>query len=140
MAAIFKDSKVAAVFDAYPHTVRKKLLAIRELIIDTAERTKGVGALEETLRWGQPSYLTTETKSGSTIRIDCIKGDDAHCAVYFICHTNLVERFRALYGDTLRLEGNRGILLDTKAPLPAEELRHCIAMALTHQLDKRRKR
>jgi hypothetical protein len=133
------DAWVAAIFNAYPGAVRRKLLAIRKLMFDTAARTEGVGKLEETLKWGQPSYLTSETKSGSTIRIDGIKGDDAHCAVYFICHTNLVEKFRELYGDRLRFEGNRGIVLDVKKALPAEELGHCIAIALTYQLAKRRK-
>ena len=136
----FDDARVAAIFDAYPKAARKKLLALRKLIFDIAARTDGVGELEETLKWGQPSYLTSATKSGSTIRIDAIKGDDTRCAVYFICHTNLVETFRDLYGDRLCFEGNRGIVLDVKEPLPADELGHCIALALTYQLDKRRKR
>jgi hypothetical protein len=136
----FDDARVAAIFDAYPPAVRKRLTAIRKLVFDTAATTDGVGKLEETLKWGQPSYLTSATKSGSTIRIDGIRGDDAHCAVYFICHTNLVERFREFYGDRLAFDGNRAIMLDVKEPLPAQELRHCIALALTYQLDKRRKR
>jgi hypothetical protein len=135
----FDDERVASAFDAYAPAVRKRLLAIRKLIFDTAANIDGVGALEETLKWGQPSYLTSETKSGSTVRIDGIKGDNAHVAVYFICHTNLVERFRELYRDRLSFEGNRAIVLDVKEPLPAEELGHCVAMALTYQLDKRRK-
>jgi hypothetical protein len=61
----------------------------------------------------------------------------AQVAVYFIRHTNLVERFRELYGGALRFAGNRSIVLDVRAPLPTEELRHCVAMALTYQLDKR---
>jgi len=40
------------------------------MIFDVAKKTPGVGKLEEDLRWGQPSYLTLETGSGSTIRID----------------------------------------------------------------------
>ena len=139
MATVFKDERVARIFDAYSRAARKKLLAIRALIFDTAAQTEGVGALEETLKWGQPSYLTTETRSGSTIRIDGIKGDDTRCAVYFICHTNLVERFRDLYGDKLRFEGKRGIVLDVNEPLPADELGHCIVLALIYQLEKRRK-
>ncbi len=67
------DPAVEAAFGAYPAPVKAKLLALRRLIFDTAKRTKGVGALEETLKWGQPSYLTPETKSGSTIRIDQVK-------------------------------------------------------------------
>jgi len=86
---------------------------------------------------GAAELPTSETKSGSTIRIDAIKGDAARCAIYFICHTNLVERFRELYGDALRFEGNRGIVLDVREKLPVEELRHCIAMALTYHLEKR---
>lgn len=126
------DPRVAAVFDAYPPAMRRRLLKLRELILNVAARTEGVGTLEETLKWGQPSYLTTATKSGSTVRIDAVRGDPSHCAIYFICHTNLVERFRSLYGDRLRFEGNRGILLDVAGPLPVDELKHCLAMALTY--------
>ena len=61
----------------------------------------------------------------------------AQVAVYFIRHTNLVERFRELYGDALRFEGNRGIVLDVREKLPVEKLRYCIAMALTYRLEKR---
>ena len=59
----FEDSEVAFVFEAYPKEVQLKLLAIRQLIFDTAAETDGVGSLEETLKWGQPSYLTSESKS-----------------------------------------------------------------------------
>ena len=127
----FEDARVAAVFNAYPRALRAKLLALRRLIFDTAAGTEGVGALEETLKWGQPSYLTSETKSGSTIRIDSLQGQDAY-AVYFNCQTSLVDDFKALYGDRLRFAGNRSIIFDADDPLPAEELRHCIAMALTY--------
>ncbi|WP_249146789.1 hypothetical protein [Bradyrhizobium sp. AUGA SZCCT0042] len=41
---------VEAVFNAYPKPVKARLLALRRLIFDTAKTTKGVGALEETLK------------------------------------------------------------------------------------------
>ncbi len=47
-----------------------RLLFLRELIYDTAARIEGVGPLEEALKWGQPSFLTSESKSGSLIRVD----------------------------------------------------------------------
>ena len=96
---------------AYPKPVKAKLLALRRLIFDTAKTTKGVGALEEALKWGQPSYLTTESKSGSTVRIDQVKAEAGRYAVYFHCQTDLVETFRELYPE-LRYGGNRSILLD----------------------------
>jgi hypothetical protein len=54
-------STVDAVFNAYPMPVKARLRALRRLIFQTAQTTKGVGALQETLKWGQPSYLTPET-------------------------------------------------------------------------------
>ncbi|HEX7924620.1 MAG TPA: DUF1801 domain-containing protein, partial [Bradyrhizobium sp.] len=114
-----------------------KLLALRRLIFDTAKATKGVGALEETLKWGQPSYLTPETGSGSTVRIDQVKSSDQvkpaadQVAIYFHCQTNLVETFRELYPE-LSYSGNRAILLDVAGRLPEAALRHCVALALTY--------
>jgi Domain of unknown function (DU1801) len=111
---------------------------LRRLIFDTAKTTKGVGALQETLKWGQPSYLTTETKSGSTIRIDRVKSAANQYAVYFHCQTDLVETFRELYPTQLRYGGNRSILLNAAEDIPEPELRHCVALALTYHLRKRK--
>jgi hypothetical protein len=126
---------VEAVFDAYPRAEKAKLLALRRLIFDTAKATKGVGALRETLKWGQPSYLTPETSSGSTIRIDQVKSAEGQIAVYFHCQTNLVETFRELYPE-MHYSGNRAVLLDAKDRLPEAALRHCVALALTYHLRK----
>ena len=133
------DPAVEEVFSAYPKPLKAKLLALRQLIFDTARTTKGVGALQETLKWGQPSYLTTETKSGSTIRIDRVKSAANQYAVYFHCQTDLVETFRELYPTQLRYGGNRSILLDAADEIPVSELRHCVALALTYHLDKHRR-
>jgi Domain of unknown function (DU1801) len=129
---------VDAVFDAYPKPLKAKLLALRRLIFDTAKTTEGVGALQETLKWGQPSYLTPETKSGSTIRIDQVKSAPGQYAVYFHCQTDLVETFRELYPKEFSYGGNRSILLNAKGEVPEAALRHCVALALTYHLNKRK--
>jgi len=131
------DPKVAAVFSGYPQPLRAKLLALRQLILDTARATEGVGRPDETIKWGQVSYLTSETGSGSTVRIDRVKSDGDQYAVYFHCQTNLVETFRELYPE-LTYGGNRCILLDTSKALPKQALRHCVALALTYHLNKRK--
>jgi len=138
LRADFSDPAVDAVFDAYPKPLKAKLLALRRLIFDTAKNTKGVGALQETLKWGQPSYLTSETKSGSTIRIDQVKSAADQYAVYFHCQTNLVETFRELYPRELNYGGNRSILLNAQDEIPEAPLRHCVALALTYHLNKRK--
>jgi hypothetical protein len=134
----FADPAVQAAFDAYPKPLRPKLLALRRLILDTARNTEGVGAIEETLKWGQPSYLTPETKSGSTIRIDAIKANAGQYAVYFHCQTNLVETFRELYPSEFSYGGNRCIILNAIDDVPEPALRHCVALALTYHLKKRK--
>jgi Domain of unknown function (DU1801) len=136
-AAGRSDPAVTAVFDAYPKPLKSRLLALRRLILDTAKTTTGVGALEEALKWGQVSYLTTETKSGSTIRIDRVKSAANQYAVYFHCQTDLVSTFRDLYPE-LTYGGNRSILLDAADELPEDALRHCVALALTYHLNKRK--
>lgn len=128
----FDDPKVAAVFAAYPEPAARALRALRSLIFETAMGLEAVGEIEEGLRWGQPSYLTPQTKSGSTIRIDRIKGPDDRCALYVHCQTRLVDTFKQHYPDTLTYDGNRAVLFDAEAPLPEAELRHCIALALTY--------
>jgi hypothetical protein len=133
------DTGVAAVFKAYPPRIRSQLTALRRLILDTAQATDGVGAIKEALRWGQPSYLTTETGSGSSIRIDRVRSVPGRYAIYFHCQTDLVAGFRELY-PALTYGGNRSILLDASQPLPSAELRHCITLALTYHLDKRKAR
>src|SRR5580700_6729014 len=134
----FSNPAVDAVFEAYPKPLRAKLLALRRLIFDTARTTKGVGALQETLKWGQPSYLTPQTKSGSTIRIDQVKSAADQYALYFHCQTDLVETFRELYPSELSYGGNRSILLNAQDEIPHAALRHCVALALTYHLNKRK--
>jgi hypothetical protein len=131
---------VAAAFSSFPKRLRSKLLALRRLILDTAKTTDGVGALEETLKWGQVSYLTTESKSGSTIRIDQVKSEPDSYAIYFHCQTNLVETFRERYPDKWKYGGNRSILLNLDDDVDEAALRHCIALALTYHLSKRKTR
>jgi len=136
----FKDPGVAALFSAYPRDVRKRLLSLRKLIFDVAKRTPGVGPLEETLKWGQPSYLTSQSGSGSTIRIDRLKKDENGCAVYFHCQTTLVDSFKERYRDEFEFEGNRALLFRAGRKIPMKALGHCISMALTYRRDKKKSR
>ncbi|MDX2496206.1 MAG: DUF1801 domain-containing protein [Desulfuromusa sp.] len=129
---------VAKIFEQYPKNIRIKLLHLRQLIIDTASNTDGVGVLEETLKWGEPAYLTTQSKSGSTIRIGWNKRSPHQYAIYFNCKTTLVETFKTIFGDIFQYEGYRAIVFGEDDPIPENELRHCISIALTYHLLKKK--
>lgn len=133
----FESVTVAQAFDAYPPAMRRKLLALRELIFKTAASTEGVGKLEETLKWGEPAYVTSRSRSGSTIRINRVKKSQSTYAIYFNCQTNLVETFRTLFPTDFKFEGNRAIVFGESDPVPTDALRFCIAAALTYHRSKR---
>jgi Domain of unknown function (DU1801) len=135
----FHNNDVATVFKAYPQGVKTKLMALRDMVFDVAQSTPGVGKLEEALRWGQPSFLTIETGSGSPIRIDAIKNEPDKYALYFICTSGLADEFKELYRKDMNFMGNRGIVFGVDDRLPLKALRHCISLALTHHLRKRAK-
>lgn len=133
----FASAAVAEVFAAYPAPVRARLLALREIIFDVAAHTEGVGKLTETLKWGEPAYVT-ESGSGSTIRIDRCRKSEGRYGIYFHCQTTLVESFRTLFPTTFNFEGNRSMTFAEDDRVPVEEVRICIAMALTYHQSKRR--
>ena len=131
----FKDPDVKARFASFPPPARRGLLALRRLIFETAETTPGVGALEETLKWGQPAYLTPETKSGSTIRLGLPK--QGGFALYTHCQTTILSDFRSLFPDDFVYEGNRAVhFQDGETPSP-EKLTLLIRFALTYHLKQR---
>ena len=132
------DRAVANTFENYPLRLRAKLKTLRAMIFDVAAATDGVGTIEEALKWGQPSYLTAETGSGSTIRIGLVKLNQPQYAVYFHCQTDLVDTFRELYPNAFKFEGSRAIVFDLTDKVPERELRHCIGLALTYHLRKRK--
>ena len=134
----FSEAAVAAVFDKYPAHVRPRMLQLRQLIFDTAAGLEEVGELKETLKWGEPSYLTPKTKSGSTIRMDWKPRAPDTYALYFNCQTTLVSTFRQMYTDQLKFEGNRSVVFDLENPLPEAAASHCIAMALTYHINKKK--
>ena len=116
-------------FTQYPAHVQKKMHDLRTLILETAAENAAIGELEETLKWGEPSYLS---RIGSTVRIDWKEKAPHKYAIYFNCNTILVETFRELYGDSLSFEGNRAISLNLDVDPPRDILKHCISLALTY--------
>jgi Domain of unknown function (DU1801) len=124
--------EVAETFAAFPEPVRARLLEVRDLILETAAAIKRVGPLTETLKWGEPAYLTEATGSGSTIRLGRSRSSKRECAVLFNCRTTLVDDFRERFPDVFAYEKSRAILLDARELLPKAPLSTCLGMALTY--------
>lgn len=110
---------------------------LKALIQKVAESTPEIGPLEESLKWGEQSFTPVKRNVGSSVRIAPRENGDV--ALMFICHTNLVDEFRDLYPGALTYEGNRAIVLSEGIDADREALGHCIALALTYKLRKRKK-
>ena len=121
--------EVEAVFDKYPQSVRPKIEKLRSLILESAEELEAVNKLEETLKWGEPSYLT---KTGSTIRIDWKEKTPDQYAIYFKCTSKLVPSFRTVYEEVFSFEGNRAIVFQMEDKVPEKELKQCIKAGLMY--------
>lgn len=128
------DPAVAAVFEAYPAEMRDRLMALRSLIQEVAADTPDVGPLEETLKWGQVSYLTSESGSGTTVRIGHDKASGLP-AMFVNCQTTLLSQYRALYPDEFAYDGNRGVVIGPDPDRAA--LAHMIGLALTYHRSKK---
>lgn len=123
---------VAAALAQHAAAIRMRLLQVRDLIYVVAAETDGVGPLTETLKWGEPAYLTEASKSGTTIRLGAIESAPGQCAVFFNCKTTLVATFRVHFGCNFTFEDNRALLIPTVGDLPTEPLALFLRAALTY--------
>jgi hypothetical protein len=128
------DPGVKAAFAAYPQEMRWALRDLRETILDIADAVKSVGAIEESLKWGQPAYRPMGPRIGTTIRIGPMPKSDTDYALFFHCQTSLAEDFEALYPGVFRIQDSRSLVFSLGDVPPEMPLRHCIALALTYHL------
>ena len=123
------DPRVESVFKNYPTEIKNKILHLRTLILEVASEISTIHELEETLKWGEPSYIT---KKGSTLRIDWKKKTPNQYAMYFKCTSKLVATFKVVYKNTFSFEGTRAIVFKLNEEIPEATLKKCIAVALTY--------
>lgn len=129
---------VEAVIASYPNKARTRIRTLRKLILSTAAAIPEVGPISETLKWGEPAYLTEKPRTGSTIRIAWKASAPEQYAMYLNCQTTLVDTYRTLFPE-LRFEGNRAVLFDLAEELPEDAVQRCIELALTYHLTKKKK-
>lgn len=128
----FASAKVEKAFDLEDVEARRGLLALRALVFDIAAELPAVGRIEEALRWGQPAYLTPDSKSGSTLRLGVPKS--ARFGVFVHCQSQLIPEYLTTFPAWDRVEGTRAVLFDHSSEV--EPLRHgwLIKRALTYHV------
>ena len=123
-----KSNDVKDTLQLYPENIQARILTIRASIFEIASEYPEIGDIEETLKWGEPSYLA---KSASTIRLAWKKSTPNKYGIYFNCKSKLIDTFKELYPTTFVYDGNLAIMIDVTEEVP-QELNHCLLLALTY--------
>lgn len=126
-------------FDNYHPQTKKQLLKIRQWIFEigesSGESASEIGQVQECLKWGDPSYLTSSPKSGTTLILSQLKSEPSKYGLFVHCQTSLIEDFRVAYPD-LPYDKNRGVLFDSQAPIQTDVIKQFIYLALTYHARK----
>jgi len=128
------DPRVIVKINNIPPKPKLKLNYLRKLIIKVASEDDLIEEIEETLKWGEPSYLT---KKGSTLRINWNPKTPEQYAIYFKCTSKLVPTFKEVYNDLFNYENNRAIVFKLDDVIPEKELIECIRVTLNYHTLKK---
>lgn len=129
--------KVKEAYEKYKEADRAVLLQLRDLVFITAGSDNRIGELTETLKWGEPAFLTEETKSGSTLRLGYSKLSKSP-ALFVSCSTPLLTTLKDLdSARSLEYHGLRDITVPKITSRNKEMIRTCILKTLTYHLDKK---
>lgn len=128
--------ELRSVIERYPEPAQIYAKNVRKLIYEIAADDPDIGHLTETLKWGEPAFLTSEPKSGTTLRFDWKEKRPDKIGLFVHCNTTLVQTFRDMFADRLEFDGNRAIWLDLKAPPPEDILKIFIGRVLTYHLNR----
>ncbi len=138
MENYFFKKSVKDIFEKFPLDIQESFMKIRDLIFEVAACSQEIGELTEDVRWGQISYLTLATKSGSLIRIDVYGSLKNKLALFFHCQTTLISEFRQQFPNTFEYESNRALIVDVRNGYDQQALRTCIQRALTYKLNSKK--
>lgn len=120
----------------YPTDVIETLLHLKGIIFEQAGLNKKIGDIEESLKWGQLSYVS-KNRSGTPIRLGIEKKAPNSLGLYVHCSTTVIGDVKHIYGNKFRYDGNRALLFDYTKTIPEKEIRHVIDMILSYHTNKR---
>ena len=105
-------------------------------LFDSVAAEAGIGALDNSLKWGQPSWRPIKPRTGATLRLGWSNAAPDTLSIYVDCKTNLAARFSDIYPAIVN-DGRR--MISFSMPLDGQQtaLRHLAAMTFTYHLRKR---
>lgn len=131
-----ENTPLTALIATWSAPARDALLTSRRLFHQISE-DRGLGPLDEALKWGQPAWRPVKPRTGSTLRLDWSDTHPKHLAVYVDCKTDLAARMHDLYPDLAENDLRRRMSFALDAPFPEQALSHLADMTFAYHLNKR---
>ena len=116
-------------YNAFPVDVKEKIFRLRDWLIDVSESLEDVTRIEESLKWGEPSY---RSNIGSTIRFYWSEKRPEIIGMYCQCTSLLIPSIKNTFGNAFLYDGNRGVLLDKNGLWDEEKIKQIMIAALRY--------
>jgi hypothetical protein len=120
----------------WPAAAQDTLLQCRAIFQEVADQAD-IGSLDETLKWGQPSWRPGKPRTGSTLRMDWNPKFPDRLSLFVDCKTDLAARMQTLYPNLTENDGRRHLAVSLDAPLPKQAIAHLADMTFTYHRAKR---
>ncbi len=134
----FDNPEIKAVYHRFPKPMQRKMFELRDIIFEVAKNNPKIGKITESLKWGEPTYETIKTKSGSPLKIIYKTAMDANFSLAVMSSTNLIETFKEIYPKTFYFNGTREVIINSNKKIPRNEIYKCIELALTYNLKNKK--
>ncbi len=127
------NNVIVEIYDSYPNDIKHYLLKFRQIIYEVSQNSDEIGEIEESVKWGQPSYRPMN-KSGTTIRLGWSAKKPNVYSIFVPCQTTIIRDFKVLYPNELNYIGNREICFDKHKDIKLKVITEFINQALTYYL------
>lgn len=132
-----KTKEIQSVFNKYPASFRRKINTLRDLIFKTVTTLPEIEGIEESLKWGQPSYQSVKKGLSTPIRLHWLKSKPDQIGIYFHCQSSMIKKIKKEFPGKFEIEGKRALIFKESAPLELADLEKIFILALTYHNWKR---
>ena len=115
----------------WPDAASQRFRQIREVVLQAATDME-IGAIDESLKWGEPAWRPRKPRQGSTLRCSWSGRLPDQIGLFVDCKTTLGETMRTLYPAEFRHENNRALRLDLTATLPRDAIDHLARLVFAY--------
>ncbi|MEM6758372.1 MAG: DUF1801 domain-containing protein [Pseudomonadota bacterium] len=122
---------IIAVIELWHASVRRTARQLRAMCWDVAQRDN-IGALSETLKWGEPAWRPVAPRTGSTLRIGWKEATPDRLNLYLNCKTDLAFRLVSDLPEVFDGNSRRVIWCDVMRALPDAALAHVARTTFTY--------